>query len=140
MRAAYALGCALLALTPSLGMARSAAVGDSLAQGFGWASHFEVYATRSKSSCWIAEHLPSGHFDFMLISAGTNDPPGNCIEQIRTQVQADVVEWVVPVAPSARAHVISVAHTHGDRLFFYTPSRRKAVWPHPDFYRRVKLP
>jgi len=113
-----------------------ASAGDSLAQGFGWASGFTVFATRSVSSCYIADHMPSGHFKLLLLSGGTNDVPGPCIELMRSRANADVVEWVVPVN-GARSHVLAVAAAHGDKLLYYTPSRRKGVWPHPDSYRSV---
>ena len=82
-----------------------ASAGDSLAQGFGWASHFTVFATRSVSSCYIADHMPSGHFKLLLLSGGTNDVPGPCIERMRSRANADAVEWVVPVN-GARSHVL----------------------------------
>ncbi len=78
--------------------------------------------------------VPAKHYDTLLISAGTNDVPGRCIEQIRSKVNADHVIWVVPVN-GARAHVLQVAAAHGDRLFYYVASRRN--WPHPDGYRKV---
>ena len=65
-------------------MARSIAIGNSLAVGFGQASHVETIARVGISSCVIARMVPSEQFDTALLSAGTNDPPGRCVEQVRT--------------------------------------------------------
>ena len=113
------IALAALVLSPVHALAGGrAAVGDSLAVGFGQASGMSVYAKVGASSCYIARHMPAGHFDFMLLSAGTNDPPGGCVEQVRARANAGVVEWVVPVN-GARAHVLRVAAAHGDRTLFY---------------------
>ena len=49
------------------------------------------------SSCAILRRTPTAHYDFVLLSAGTNDPPGRCIEAIRARLNASRVAWVVPV-------------------------------------------
>jgi hypothetical protein len=151
----HAINCTalMLALTvPAAGKARHAhhahahravgrvagavAIGDSLALGFGLASGFEIAAAVSEPSCpsrlWrgIVAMVPARHFRFALISAGTNDVPGRCVEAIREKVSADEVMWVIPVN-GARQHVLSVAQAHQDRTLFYTPGRN---WPHPTAY------
>jgi hypothetical protein len=111
------------------------AIGDSLAVGFGAASHIETHARVGASSCAIVGMVPAKHYDFTLISAGTNDPPGRCIEQVRARVNADVVEWVVPVN-GARGHVLQVAARHGDRTLSYAPAGGRAG-VHPRAYWNV---
>ena len=116
------------------------AVGDSLALGFGEASDFETHAVVGEPSCpnkkWqgILNMVPAKHFRFMLISAGTNDVPGRCIEAIRAKVDADTIMWVIPVN-GARQHVLSVAKAHHDLELHYTPDKRH--WPHPKAYWNV---
>ena len=131
----HTLMMALAMATPANGAGRIA-VGDSLAVGFGQASHMTTMAKVGVSSCWIAARMPAGHYDFMLISAGTNDVPGRCIEQVRARANADVVEWVVPVN-GARSHVLQVAAAHGDRTLFYLAGKGRA-WPHPNCYFAVR--
>ena len=135
----FAINCiialfSLVSPDPVSGHSR-AAVGDSLAVGFGHASHMTTFARVGAGSCEIVRKVPRGHYDFMLISAGTNDVPGLCLEAIRARADASTIEWVVPVN-GARNHVLSVAHAHGDRLLFYIPSRR--AWPHPAAYWNVR--
>jgi hypothetical protein len=134
----YAINCvkSLLAalLTVSPAMARSVAIGDSLAVGFGQASHVRTIARVGISSCVIARMVPSEQFDTALLSAGTNDPPGRCVEQVRERVHARRVIWIVPVN-GARQHVLSVASEHGDGTLYYSPSKRG--WPHPARYWKV---
>ena len=117
-------------------LASSLALGDSLALGFGRASHMHTSARVGKSSCWIAKRVPRKHYDFILISAGTNDEPGPCIERVRSEVNATTVEWVLPVN-GARSHVLQVAIAHHDKLLVYTASRSKRVWPHPPRYWNI---
>jgi len=115
------------------------ALGDSLALGFGQASGLPTRAVVGEPSCpnrrahrpGIVNMVPAGHFDFVLLSAGTNDAPGRCIEAIRAKLDADKVQWVVPVN-GARSHVLAVAGAHGDATLFYTPGARS--WPHPAAY------
>ena len=114
-------------------------LGDSLALGFGQASHLPTRAVVGASSCRILGMTPSGHYDFVLLSAGTNDVPGRCIEAIRARLDADHVEWVLPVNGSRR-HVQEVAAANGDSVLTYTPGRGRG-WPHPARYfdvRRVR--
>ena len=118
---------------------KEVAVGDSLAVGFGQASGMPTRAIVGISSCRIVDMVPAGHYDFMLISAGTNDPPGRCVEAVRARADAYVVEWVVPVN-GARGHVLAVAAAHGDQTLFYTPAPGNV---HPrgyfDVHRGVRL-
>ena len=115
--------------------ADGAAIGDSLAIGFGEASHLEIHAVIGISSCRAVSLAPATHYRFVLLSAGTNDPPGRCLEALREKVDADRVEWVVPVN-RARWRVIAVAEAHHDKLLFYTPDKR--AWPHPASYFNVR--
>ncbi len=126
----------LMALAwPSIASTRSTlALGDSLALGFGQASHMHLSARVGKSSCWIAKRVPIKRYDFILISAGTNDPPGLCIEKIRALVNGGLIVWVVPVN-GARNHVLKVAAAHHDGLLYYKPSKR--AWPHPARYWNI---
>ena len=109
------------------------ALGDSLALGLGRALGIATIARIGISSCSIVGMAPRGHYDRVVLSAGTNDPPGRCIEAIRQKLNSGRVEWVVPVN-GARAHVIAVANAHGDTLLFYAAGRN---WPHPRAYWNV---
>jgi hypothetical protein len=126
---------AILILIPALAFVLSLALGDSLALGFGRASHLPTSAVvgepsyKNRKFRGIVNMVPTGHFDFVLLSAGTNDVPGNCIEAIRAKLDATVVEWIVPVN-SARAHVLRVAKAYGDKTYFYQASKKRGVWPH----------
>jgi len=142
---AFALGIALVCgLSAAIEPARAEdlALGDSLALGFGRASHMRTLAVVGEPSCpngrrrGILNMVPPGHFNFVLLSAGTNDPPGRCVEAIRARLNADCVMWVVPVN-GARPHVLQVAARHGDALLYYTPGKGK-VWPHPPRYWNVR--
>ena len=113
--------------------ASSLALGDSLAVGFGRASHMHTSAKVSASSCAIVGMVPRAYYDFVLISAGTNDVPGPCIEKIRARVNAGRVEWVVPVN-GARKHVVRVALAHGDSLLYYKSGPN---YPHPRRYWNI---
>lgn len=119
----------LIAAFSGLASARDLALGDSLAVGFGRASGLPLRARVAASSCAILAMTPKTPLGFVLISAGTNDPPGRCIAAIRARVHAQRVTWVVPVN-GARARVLRVAGLWGDRALFYTPGRGR-VWPHP---------
>src|SRR5436309_1149493 len=90
----------LLKRPATLRASKGVAIGDSLALGFGQASGLETHAVVGEPSCphgqWpgIVNMVPSKHLSFLLISAGTNDMPGKCIEQIRAKANADAVMWV----------------------------------------------
>ena len=121
-----------LAPRPLAGLS-ALAFGDSLALGFGQASHMRTLAIVGIGSCALLAITPTSHFDFVLLSAGTNDPPGPCIEAIRAKLMADRVEWVVPVN-GARLNVIAVAKSRGDALLYYAAGPN---WPHPRAYWNV---
>jgi hypothetical protein len=95
--------------------------GDSIAEGTGHALGVPTFAHSGSGSCWIAEHSPElFKVNVDVISAGINDPPGECLELIRRRVHARIVIWILP-APinSARAHVLEVARAHGDLTVSY---------------------
>lgn len=128
-----AVSVLLLGLATAYG--KELALGDSLALGFGQASRMPTRAIVGISSCRILGMTPREHFDFVLLSAGTNDPPGPCIERIRSRLNVTRLMWVVPVN-GARSQVLEVAGAHRDATLFYTPGAR--AWPHPAFYFDVK--
>lgn len=125
-----------LGLLAAQAEARNVAIGDSLAIGFGGASHMTIRAKVGISSCAIRGYVPFAHFDGVLISAGTNDPPGRCVAQVRALVASRVhpsrVRWVVPVN-GAKFTVLAVARRYGDELLYYSPQRGRG-WPHPRRY------
>lgn len=98
------------------------ALGDSIAAGTGAALHVETHARVGASSCAILRMVPGGSYDVAVISAGVNDPPGRCLEDIRTRMHARRIIWILP-APinSARAHVSAIAAEHGDKTVSYIP-------------------
>lgn len=122
---------AALLLFASSANAGDLALGDSLAVGTGQALGWRTVAKVGASSCAILRMVPEGVFDRVVISAGTNDPPGRCVEAIRERINARLVIWILPVN-AARGHVAAVAMGHGDRIVRYAPSRRG--WPHPASY------
>ncbi len=132
-RGAFARLCAIAALIFVCGSANASTLawGDSLAVGTGAAMHVQTIARVGASSCAILRSAPAGHFDRVVISAGTNDPPGRCVAAARKAIRADRVVWILPVN-GARAHVLDIARAHGDRVVSYAPSRRN--WPHPASY------
>lgn len=110
-------------------------VGDSLTVGVSQIIHANrVVAKVGMSSCWIAKRAPTKEYDIAILSAGTNDVPGPCIERLRNKIHAHKVIWIVPVN-GARQHVLSVAAAHGDSVAYYIPSKSKRVFPHPNSYR-----
>lgn len=118
MRAALFLSV-LLHLTPVY--ADTIAVGDSLAVGYASAAHVQAFARVGASSCAILRMVPAAHHERVVISAGTNDPPGSCVAAIRRAVHADRVVWIMPVN-GAGPNVMHVAAMNGDRLVYYTPA------------------
>ena len=111
--------------------ASTLAWGDSLAKGTGAAMGVKTVARVGASSCAILGSAPRGHFDRVVISAGTNDPPGACVEAVREAIDAGRVVWILPIN-GARKTVLAVARAHGDSVVTYAPSRRN--WPHPRNY------
>ena len=96
------------------------ALGDSIALGTGSALQVHTVARQNMGSCWILEQAPTGSFEHVVISAGINDAPGNCVEAIRKKYAGSKVVWILP-APinSARGHVASVALQYNDRTVSY---------------------
>jgi len=127
------LGALALALVALPASANTLALGDSLAVGAGQALHVQTIAKVGASSCDILFTVPRARFETVIISAGTNDPPGSCIEGIRELVHADKVVWILPVN-GARSHVEAVAAVHGDKTVSYSPASGRA-WPHPKSYK-----
>jgi hypothetical protein len=120
---------AILILIPALAFANVAFFGDSLALGFGRASHAETHSkVGASSSCAIVKMITRRRYTDVYVSAGTNDPPGRCLEQIRARIHAKRSYWIVPVVAGARANVIALALLHGDRVVFYTASKSKRVY------------
>ncbi len=138
MNTVCAISCKLALLWAGVVHANGLAIGDSLAVGFGPASGMHTIAKVGIGSCRIAGMVPAQHYDFVLISAGTNHAPGPCVEEVRQRVaelvQPTRVMWVLPVN-GARGHVAEVAARYGDAVFSYAPSRSN--WPHPSHYFSV---
>jgi len=114
-------------------------LGDSIALGTGRVLGVYTVARQSMGSCWVAARVPSGYFDLAAISAGINDAPGPCLEQIRAKIHARVVVWVLP-APinTARAHVEAVAARFGDATVSYACAGAcSRVNFHPGSYAKV---
>jgi hypothetical protein len=132
MRNAF-LGAAIIVCMALPASANTLALGDSLAVGAGQALHVETVARIAASSCAILRSVPARHFGVVVISAGTNDPPGGCVEKIRAAVHADLVIWILPVN-GARNHVAVVARAHGDKTVSYAPGPGR-LWPHPRSYQ-----
>lgn len=103
-------------------------VGDSLALGTGQALHAPTSAKVGISSCAIVSRMPKTFHDNLVISAGTNDPPGRCVKLIRSLAHARVVIWILPVN-GARGTVANVAARNGDYVVPYKPQSRNNVHP-----------
>lgn len=98
--------------------ARDLAVGDSIALGTGHALHVPTRAKVGAGSCAIADRMPRGAYDRVVISAGINDQ-GLCVQAVRAAVHARRVTWILP-APinGGRAMVLAVMRL-GDRSVSY---------------------
>ena len=110
-------------------------IGDSIAVGTGAVLHMETHARVGAGSCAIMSMVPGGQYDVAVISAGVNDSPGPCLENIRARLHARRIIWILP-APvnSARSHVAAVAAEHGDGTVSYTPG---ADHLHPRSYSEL---
>jgi hypothetical protein len=75
--------------------------------------------------------VPRSYYSVVFVSAGTNDPPGRCLDKIRARIRAGKIIWILPVN-SARRNVVRFAASHGDSTLNYVPSVKN--WPHPDSY------
>lgn len=106
-------------------------LGDSLSVGVAALLHCQMIARVGVSSCWVAQRAPARFFDHIVVSAGTNDPPGRCIEQLRERLRGGNIVWVLPVN-GARDHVASVARSSGDGVCVYSAGRGLGV--HPSSY------
>lgn len=106
-------------------------LGDSLSVGVAALLHCMSIARVGASSCAISHWVPAQYFDHVVISAGTNDPPGRCIEQLRERLRGGNIVWVLPVN-GARDHVAGVARASGDSVCSYSAGRGLGV--HPSSY------
>lgn len=112
----------LIMVGPATGAARASdvAIGDSIAQGVGQALGIETRARVGAGSCWIKNAFSGGSYANVVISAGINDPPGQCIAALRYSIHAQRVVWVLPAAiNSARLHVAAVAASFDDLTVSY---------------------
>ena len=114
-------------------------LGDSIAEDLGKYAHLPYSAKSGISSCRILrDYIPPKHYDRVIVSAGSNDPPGRCVEAIRAavvqRVRPSVIQWVVPAVPGARGHVLAVARSHGDWVLWFTAGRDHV---HPRSYKEI---
>lgn len=119
--------------------ARDLAVGDSIALGTGQALGVHTVARKNMGSCWIAGVAPGGSYDHVVISAGINDAPGRCVEEIVAKYAGMGEVVILPAAiNSARAHVAGVAARYGARTVSYSCDGgcTKSNF-HPGSYRSV---
>jgi hypothetical protein len=97
-----------------------AAIGDSIALGTGHALGVPTYAWTNAGSCAILAKTPALRYRNVVVSAGINDPPGECVGLILMALHH--ARRVVVILPawinSARANVLRIA-TH---LHMYTIS------------------
>ena len=95
-------------------------LGDSIAVGTGQALHAYTVAHKGISSCAVLKRTPRAPQDTVVISAGSNDPPGACLDTIRERLTAMQVVWIVPQNAAAAANVRRVAAKHGDKVVTFT--------------------
>jgi hypothetical protein len=113
----------------ALALISTLVVGDSIAVGAGGALHATTYAHKGWSSCAIYAMLTTRqptHVDRVVVSAGVNDPPGECVEAIFRDFAPFAGEIVVILPPpinSARAHIAAVAARYGAKTVSYIPGR-----------------
>lgn len=88
-----------------------AAIGDSIALGTGRAMGVAIYAWADAGSCTILQRVPALRFRNIVVSAGINDPPGECVELLLVSLlHAERVVVILPAwVNSARANVLLVA-------------------------------
>lgn len=106
-------------------------LGDSLAVGVAALLNCNAAAHVGDSSYAILQRVSDALYDNVVISAGTNDPPGAYVAAIRARIRADRVVWILPVN-AARARVRLIADSYGDTVCAYVASR--TGWPHPVSY------
>lgn len=105
-------------------------LGDSIALGLSLAHPgCDVSAKVGRSTHAILSHqLPQRHYDFVVISAGSNNPNDPALrsqlQRIRATVDADRVVWIEPLnSTRARTLVREVAADHGDATQRFDRSR-----------------
>lgn len=106
-------------------------LGDSLGEGVRALLTCVALTHVGDSSRTILARTPTAHYDNVVISAGTNDPPGAYVAAIRSKLHATRVVWILPVN-AARPRVSSIAASYGDTVCAYVASR--TGWPHPVSY------
>lgn len=102
----------------------------------------EVSAKAGLPSGKIVSLVPKVKLDWLVISAGTNDPTdprlANNLQAMRARAKATVVIWIVPVAPKAAEAVRSVAAAHGDKTVTFVPGvGGTQARVHPRSYRAL---
>jgi hypothetical protein len=102
-----------------------AAIGDSIATGYGPVLGCEVRAAVGLSSSRIINLAPGQWHKYCVISAGSNDPQNpklaDNLRHIRNQSQCKFWIWVEPVNGRAASIVASVASEHNDYVVSFTP-------------------
>lgn len=105
-----------------------AIIGDSIALALHLANPCNVtLAYVGASPALIATLAPHGHFDRVVISAGSNNAPmrnmRDDLRHIRHQVGAGAVVWVLPANVSNAAQVSAVARERHDAVVTFAPGR-----------------
>ena len=111
-------------------MAICGILGDSIALGLSLAHPgCDVSAKVGRSTHAILAHqLPEKHYDFVVISAGSNNPNDKALSdqlrRIRATVSADKVVWIEPLnSARARTMVREIASENGDGTQRFDRSR-----------------
>jgi hypothetical protein len=99
--------------------AQTIVVGDSIAFGTGHAMGVRTYARVGAGSCEIARYkFPAA--DTIVVSAGINDAPGQCVRKLYARFGHARVVVILPKGiNSARAHVAAVAAAYGYTTISY---------------------
>jgi hypothetical protein len=101
------------------------AIGDSIAVGYGQASHCAIHAKVGKSAHFISQHFTSGNQGSMcIISAGSNDPYSITLHKDLTTIRNSAIRcnkviWVIPQNPHAAQIVRQVAYQFGDAVLTF---------------------
>jgi hypothetical protein len=105
-------------------------LGDSIALGLALAHPgCDTSAKVGRSTHAILAHqLPQRHYDYVVISAGSNNPRDPALldqlSRIRATVTADKVVWIEPLnSERARSMVREIAAAHGDSTQGFAQSR-----------------
>jgi hypothetical protein len=106
-------------------------VGDSIAVGVGQAMDVPTFARVGATSCEIYQQLPN-HIDnkTVILSAGSNDPPGPCLVPLRQAITGNVI-WILPIDEKTRNHVLTIAKERGDGFIDFLPAADNV---HPKSY------